>query len=92
MGWRGHAASGGRAVDQKNDDSLKQYRSKQLYERAFFFKRLAIGAADPKFTTKLQVLVDEYEKEAARAALEMEQSAGPREIAAAHGAPGYRTG
>jgi hypothetical protein len=82
----------GRAVDQNDDKSLKQYRSKQLYERAFFFKRLAIGAADPKFATKLQALVDEYEKEAARAKLEIEQPAGPRETAAAHGRPECRTG
>ncbi len=32
-----------------------------------FFKRLAVGAADPKFAAKLQTLVDEYEGEAARA-------------------------
>jgi len=79
-------------VDQKDDKSLKQYRSKQLYERAFFFKRLAIGAADPKFATKLQTLVEEYEKEAARAKLEIEQPAGPRETTAAHGTPERRTG
>lgn len=66
-------------MHQKNDKSLKQDRSKQLYERAFFFKRLAIGAADPKFAAKLQPLVDEYESEAARAMLEMQQAAPPRE-------------
>ena len=70
-------------MDQEDDKSLKQFRSKQLYERAFFFKRLAIGAADPKFATKLQALVDEYEKEAARAKLEIEQPAALREAAAA---------
>ena len=79
-------------MDQKDDKSLKQYRSKQLYERAFFFKRLAIGATDPKFATKLQALVEEYEKEAARAKLEIEQPAGLLETAAAHGTPEYRTG
>ena len=79
-------------MDQKNDKSLKQYRSRQLYERAVFFKRLAIGAADPKFATKLQALVDEYEKEAARVKLEIEQPAELRETAATHSAPEYRTG
>jgi hypothetical protein len=79
-------------VNQTNDKSLKQHRSKQLYERAFFFKRLAIGAADPKFSAKLQALVDEYESEAARATLEMEQPAVPREATGAHGTPERRTG
>ena len=37
-----------------------------------FFKRLAVGAADPKFAAKLQTLVDEYEGEAARAERTME--------------------
>lgn len=79
-------------VDQTNNKSIKQHRSKQLYERAFFFKRLAIGAADPKFATKLQVLVDEYEGEAARAKSEMEETGSPRETAGAHGTSEYRTG
>ena len=57
-------------MNDSNDKSLKQHRSKQL-ERAFFFKRLAIGAADPNFSAKLKPLVDEYEREAARATLEM---------------------
>ena len=61
-----------------NDKSLKQNRSKQLYERAVFFKRLAVGAADPKFSAKLRPLVEEYETEAARVELEIEQSAGGR--------------
>ena len=46
----------------------KHAESKQLYERATFFKRLALGAADEKFAAKLQALVDEYEGEAARVA------------------------
>jgi hypothetical protein len=79
-------------VDQKDDKSLKEYRSKQLYERAVFFEHLAIGAAGPKFVTKLQALIDEYEKEAALAKLEIEQPAGPRETAVARGTPEYRTG
>ena len=77
-------------MDQKEDKSLKECRSKQLYERALFFKRLAIGADDPKFATRLQALIEEYEKEAARAKLEIGQPAGPRETTAIHGAPGYR--
>ena len=52
-------------VEQANKKSLKQLQNKQLRERAFFFKRLAIGAADAKFAAKLQVLVDEYERAAA---------------------------
>jgi hypothetical protein len=79
-------------VDQTNSKLIEQHRSKQLYERAFFFKRLAIGAADPKFATKLQVLVDEYESEAARAELKMEQHTAPRETAGAHATPDHRAG
>lgn len=79
-------------MDQTSNKSITQHRSKQLYERAFFFKRLAIGAADPKFATKLQVLVDEYESEAARAKAEiMEQPAASRETAGAHATPAHRT-
>ena len=63
-------------MSQTNDKSLKQNRSKQLYERAIFFRRLAVGAADPKFSAKLRPLVEEYESEAAR--VELEQSAGGR--------------
>jgi hypothetical protein len=58
-------------VSQTNDKSVKHNRSKQLYERAFFFKRLAIGAADPRFSAKLRPLVEEYESEAARVELEI---------------------
>ena len=87
-----HVTSEGARGGPKGRQIAQAVRSKQLYERAFFFKRLAIGAADPKFATKLQALVDEYEKEAARAKLEIEQPAGPRETAAAHGTPEYRTG
>jgi len=58
-------------VSQTNDKSIKQSRSKQLYERAFFFKRLAIGAADARFSAKLRPLVEEYESEAARVELEI---------------------
>ncbi len=72
-----------------NNKSITLHRSKQLYERAFFFKRLAIGAADPNFATKLQVLVDEYESEAARARLE--EPAAPRETAGARAAPAHCT-
>ncbi|KRR16049.1 hypothetical protein CQ14_23650 [Bradyrhizobium lablabi] len=79
-------------MNQTNDKSLKQHRSKQLYDRAFFFKRLAIGAADSKFSAKLQPLVDEYESEAARAMLEMEQPAAPRESAGGCALPEHHTG
>ncbi|WFU18068.1 hypothetical protein [Bradyrhizobium sp. CB3481] len=79
-------------MDQKNDKPLQHHRSKQLRERAFFFKRLAIGAADPKFSAKLQVLVDEYEREAARAKLELEQPATPLQTADADDTPERHTG
>ena len=49
-----------------NRKLIKHTGSKQLHERAAFFKRLAVGAADPEFAAKLQALVDEYEGEAAR--------------------------
>jgi hypothetical protein len=79
-------------VDETNDESIRQHRSKQLRERACFFNRLAIGAADPKFAMKLQVLVDEYESKAARVRLEMGQHVAPRESAGTHAAPERRTG
>lgn len=62
-------------MNQTNDKSLKRLRSNQLHERALFFKRLAIGAANPKFAAKLQGLVEEYEGAAARIALEVETAA-----------------
>ncbi|XIA66740.1 hypothetical protein ACFIOY_12920 [Bradyrhizobium sp. TZ2] len=65
---------------------IKQSRSKQLYERAFFCKQLAIGAADPAFAAKLQALADEYEGEAARAASPMDAPGMPREPDAARSA------
>lgn len=77
-------------VDQKNDKSLRQLRSKQLNERAIFFKRLAIGAADPKFASKLQGLVDEYERAAARVILEAEPAVLQGDGAQAQGKPAYR--
>ena len=67
-------------MSQTDDKSLKQNRSRQLYERAFFFKRLAIGAADPKFSAKLRPLVEEYESEAARMEREIEQCANGRSL------------
>ena len=75
-----------------NEKSLREHRSKQLYERAFFFKRLAIGADDPHFAAKLKPLVDEYESEAARAMLEIEQPATPQGTAASPVKPEQRTG
>jgi hypothetical protein len=60
-------------VGRTSTDSIKQRKSKQLHERAVFFRRLAIGAADPKFATKLQALVDEYEGEAARALSDIDE-------------------
>ncbi len=69
---------------------IKPSRSRQLYERAFFFKRLAIGAADPTFSAKLQALVDEYESEAAAASL-VETPGMPSEREEARRVPERRT-
>lgn len=79
-------------MNHKNDKPLQHHRSNQLRERAFFFKRLAIGAADPKFSAKLQVLVDEYEREADRAKLDLEQPATPPQTESAGDAPEHHTG
>jgi hypothetical protein len=81
----------GRAMNDRSDKSLEQHRSKQL-ERAFFFKRLAIGADDPDFSAKLKPLADEYEREAARATLEMAEPAMQQETTARRITPGHRTG
>lgn len=77
-------------MDRTNDKSLRQLRSKQLNERAIFFKRLAIGAADPKFASKLQGLVDEYESAAARITLEAEPAVLQGNGAQAQRKPTYR--
>lgn len=77
-------------MDRANDKSLKQIRSKQLSDRAFFFKRLAIGAADPKFSSKLQGLVEEYERAAARITLEAEPTTLQAGGAGPQGAPAHR--
>jgi hypothetical protein len=68
---------GNATVGRPNCELIKPYGSKQLRERAMFFKRLAVGAADPKFAAKLQTLVDEYEGEAARAERSLETRATP---------------
>jgi hypothetical protein len=65
-------SEGVRRVGRTNRKLIKQSRSQQLYERAVFCKRLAIGAADANFAATLQALADEYEGEAARAASQME--------------------
>jgi hypothetical protein len=44
-------------VDQSNCQLLWPDESRQLLERATLLKRLAVGAADPDFATKLQALV-----------------------------------
>jgi hypothetical protein len=80
----------GYIVDRNNDKSLKRLRSKQLKDRAIFFKRLAIGAADAKFASKLQLLVEEYEAAAARVMLEAEPAMLRVKRATAHDAPAYR--
>ena len=77
-------------MDRANDKSLKQIQSKQLSDRAFFFKRLAIGAADPKFSSKLQGLVEEYERAAARITLEAEPASLQADSAGPQGAPAHR--
>jgi hypothetical protein len=65
--------------------SIKPSRTEQLHERAVFFRRLADGAGDLKFATKLQALVDECEREAKRAASQTEALGAPREFEAASG-------
>ncbi len=79
-------------MDRTKRKPIKQSRSQQMYDRAFFFKRLAIGAADPTFSAKLQPLVDEYEGEAARAALLVETPGMRGECEETQRAPERRTG
>jgi hypothetical protein len=71
-------------VDRTKRKLIKQSRSRQL------FKRLAIGAADPTFSAKLQALVDEYESEAAAASL-VETPGMPREREEARSAPEHHS-
>jgi len=59
-------------VGQTKCKSIKPSRTEQLQERAVFFRRLADGAGNLKFAAKLQVLVDEYEREARLAASQIE--------------------
>ena len=69
--------NGSATVEGANCKSIKHAEIKQLRERATFFKRLAVGAADPRFSAKLQALVDEYEGEAARVEISVETPAVP---------------
>ena len=39
-------------VDTANYELMKPDSSRQLHARAMFFKRLAVGAADPKFAAQ----------------------------------------
>ncbi|UPJ51322.1 hypothetical protein IVB30_08240 [Bradyrhizobium sp. 200] len=72
--------------------SIKPSRTEQLQERAVFFRRLADGAGNLKFATKLQVLVDEYEREARRAASQIEAPGAPQEFEGASGTyPAHHT-
>ena len=59
-------------MGQTKCKSIKPSRIEQLQERAVFFRRLADGAGNLKFAAKLQVLVDEYEREARLAASQIE--------------------
>ena len=72
-------------MGQTKDKSSKPSRIEQLQERAVFFRRLADGAGTLKFATKLQVLVDEYEREARLAASQIESSGAPKEFEGASG-------
>jgi hypothetical protein len=74
MELNGRRRNGSTTVGRPNCELIKRYGSKDLQARAMYFKRLAVGAADPKFAAKLQVLVDEYEGEAARMEREAEMS------------------
>ena len=65
-------------MGRANSGLIKRYDgSKQQQARAAFFERLAVGAADPKFAAKLQVLVDEYNAEAARMERAVRRPAAP---------------
>ncbi len=66
-------------MGRTNRKLIKPSRSAQLQGRADFCMRLAVGAGDPKFAAKLQVLADEYEAEAARVEALKEISSMPRE-------------
>jgi hypothetical protein len=79
-------------VGRTNRKLIKPSRYKQLHERATFCKRLALGAADPKFAATLQALADEYEGEAARVETQMETSTRARELAEARNAYPKLTG
>jgi hypothetical protein len=72
-------------VGQTKDKSSKLSRTEQLQERAVFFRRLADGAGNLKFATKLQVLVDEYEREARLAASQIKSPDAPKEFEGASG-------
>ena len=79
-------------MGRTNRKLIKLSRSKQLRERATFCKRLALGAADPKFAAMLQALADGYEGEAARAETQMETPATARELAEGRNAYAELTG
>ena len=72
-------------MGQTKCKSIKPSRIEQLQERAVFFRRLADGAGNLKFAAKLQVLVDEYEREARLAALRIEAPGTPQEFEGASG-------
>ena len=77
-------------MEQTNKKPLGQLQSAQLYERTKNNKRQAKGAADPKFASKLQGLVDEYEAAAARIVLEAESAVLQRDSAQALDESAYR--
>jgi hypothetical protein len=80
-------------VGQTKGKSIRPSRTEQLLERAIFFRRLADGTGNLKFAAKLQVLVDEYEREARLAASKAEASGTRQEFEGASGTyPEHRTG
>ena len=72
-------------MGQTKCKSIKPSRTEQLQERAVFFRRLADGAGNLKFAAKLQVLVDEYEREARLAASKIEAPGTRQEFESASG-------
>ena len=52
---------------KKQLETIKIVESEKLRERAINCHRLAVGAGDPKFTLKLNALVNEYEAKAVQA-------------------------
>jgi hypothetical protein len=78
-------------MDQMNNNSFMQQRSRRANERIVFFQMVGDWRGGPEFFG-LKPLVDEYESEAGQAMLEIEQPATPQEAANRRVIPEDRTG